>query len=203
MANFNRVVEQILNFEGGFQNSPSDRANYTSSGKLVGTNRGISAIAYQDYLRREPTVEDIKAITPEIAKDVYKRLFWDPMIKGDSIKDESVALLMFDSIIATGNTREIRDGINKVAPGRVVKGTANFTSYTIDVVNSLPQKRLFDAIWEENVMQRKHVATNEGPNDPQAQFLKGWLNRLNSITYKQAAIGGAGFFLSFSWAFGG
>ena len=53
----------VKDFEGGYQKLPSDTGNYTYSGKLVGTNRGISAKAFQDFFGYEPTENDMRNLT--------------------------------------------------------------------------------------------------------------------------------------------
>lgn len=185
MANYLSIVDKTLKFEGGYQAYPNDSANYTSAGTLVGTNRGISAIAYEQYLGRKPTVADMKAITPEIAKAVYKKLFWDRMA-GDQIKNDSVAHIIFDSMIATGNLKLARQGINQVKPGSVEQGTSAFNAKTVGVVNSVDQKALFEAIKALNIAQRKRLA-EQNPKK-YGMFLQGWLNRLNDINFSGAAI---------------
>ncbi len=184
MANYENIVGKTLTFEGGYQAFSNDSANYTSDKKLVGTNRGISAIAYEQYLGRKPTVADMKAITPAIAKAVYKKLFWDKIL-GDQIKNESVAHIIFDSLIATGNLKLVRQGINQVKPGSVDEGSAAFTAKTLGVVNTVDQGKLFEAIKALNVAQRKRLA--EQNPDKYGMFLKGWLNRLNAINFSGAA----------------
>jgi lysozyme family protein len=185
MANYADIVGKTLVFEGGYQNYANDSANYTKDKTLVGTNRGISAIAYEQYLGRKPTVADMKAITPEIAKQVYKKLFWDKML-GDQIQNNSVAWIMFDSLIATGNLKLVRSGINQVRPGSVDEGTAPFNAKTIQVVNSSDQKKLFEAVKNLNIAQRKRLA-EQNPSK-YGMFLKGWLNRLDDITFSGAAL---------------
>jgi len=88
---FEFITSKTLSFEGLYQANSKDRANYTRSGKLLGTMRGISTIAYEQYLGREPILSEIKAITVEIAKAVYYKLFWLPM-KGDLLKNRWCSL---------------------------------------------------------------------------------------------------------------
>lgn len=179
MANFATIVNKTLTFEGGYQAFPNDSANYTTKGDLVGTNRGISAIAYEQYLGFPPTVTQMKAITPEIAKAVYKKLFWDKM-QGDRINSDSVAHIMFDSYIATGSLKLSRQGIND-AGGSVDVGNIPFNNYTLSQVNSLPAQPLFEAVKQRNIDDRKLLAQINPAK--YGMFLQGWLNRLNAITF--------------------
>jgi lysozyme family protein len=75
--NFEQANQIVKIVEGGYQNHPSDRGNYNSQGKLIGTNWGISAPVLERYMKRVPSVADMKALTKEQAKEIYKRLYWD------------------------------------------------------------------------------------------------------------------------------
>ena len=122
MANFQPIYENTLKKEGGFQNSPNDSANYCYSfvngkrtrGALIGTNRGISATALQVYLGRCPSVAEMKAVTPELAYKIYKKNFWDK-INGDIIKSQSVASMIFQMRIGSGNLIHARQAINNAS----------------------------------------------------------------------------------------
>lgn len=179
MAYFETIVNKTLNFEGGYQAYPNDNANYTSTGALVGTNKGISAQAYEWYLGYPPTVAQMQAITVPIAKAVYKKLFWDKM-QGDVLANDSVAHIIFDSYIATGNLILARKGIND-AGGGVVETNTPFNNYTATTINNLNQQAVFDAVKQRNIDQRIYLA--ETYPDKYGMFLQGWLNRLCDITF--------------------
>tara|TARA_Y100001963_G_scaffold85891_1_gene118821 strand:+ start:216 stop:695 length:480 start_codon:yes stop_codon:yes gene_type:complete len=61
LKTFDEIIEQVLEHEGGYVDDPTD-----SGGE---TNFGISKRAYPD--------EDIKGLTVERAKELYKRDYWD------------------------------------------------------------------------------------------------------------------------------
>ena len=182
MANFNTIAAATFNFEGGYQAYPNDSANYNSLGQLVGTNHGISAIAYETYLGFPPTASQMHAITTEIAKAVYKKMFWDKMA-GDALLNDSVAHIIFDSYIATGSLKLSRQGIAD-AGGNVDQGNVPFNNYTVGVVNALNPQQVFDAVKQRNIDQRTALA--ESNPDKYGMFLQGWLNRLNAITFTDA-----------------
>lgn len=70
--NFDTAFEKLIGHEGEFQNDPRDRGNWTTGvagqGSNNGTKFGISAMAYPG--------EDIRNMTIERAKDLYKRDYW-------------------------------------------------------------------------------------------------------------------------------
>lgn len=168
---FEFITSKTFSFEGLFQANPKDRSNYTRSGRLLGTMRGISTIAYEQYLGREPSLAEIKAITIEIAKAVYYKLFWLPM-KGDQIKTDGVAWVIFDSYIATGNLMTARRGINKALTGNKITETAtSFNDYTLQTINAGVQALIVASVIAENVAQRKTLSTF-------SEFGAGWIARL-------------------------
>jgi lysozyme family protein len=176
MADFTPIYKSTLKWEGGYQNYASDKANYTRSGRLVGTNRGISAIAYEQYLGHEPSIEEIKAITPQIAEKVYRKLFWNK-IKGDEIKDQDVASIIFAALI--GNPLQS----NKIVQAALAKLGKNisikqpYTSEMVKAINRTNSKKLFYAIKEE---KRKFL---ESLRTSKPEFIKGWMRKLESFTY--------------------
>lgn len=72
MSQFDIAFERTVGHEGGYTADPKDRGNWTSgvigTGELKGTKYGISAMSY-------PKV-DIKNLTVEQAKVIYKTDFW-------------------------------------------------------------------------------------------------------------------------------
>tara|TARA_Y100000593_G_scaffold14077_1_gene26481 strand:+ start:1664 stop:2143 length:480 start_codon:yes stop_codon:yes gene_type:complete len=61
LTTFDEIIEKVLEHEGGYVDDPTD-----SGGE---TKYGISKKAYPD--------EDIKGLTVERAKELYKRDYWD------------------------------------------------------------------------------------------------------------------------------
>lgn len=181
MANFYNIVDKTFKFEGGFQQFANDTANYCD-GQLIGTNRGISAIAYKGYYGKCPTVDEMKALTEQQAKAIYKKNFWD-YISGDNIKDESVAHIMFDAHIASGGAgvKRIKTAINKIKKIFPVVDTSRITSVQANEINSLNQKQVFDVIKQGEIDNRNYLYSINP--DKYGKFIKGWLNRLNQITY--------------------
>ena len=61
MKNFNEIIEQVLEHEGGYVNDPKDLGGETKY--------GITKRFYPDV--------DIKNLTVEQAKEIYKKDYWD------------------------------------------------------------------------------------------------------------------------------
>jgi lysozyme family protein len=87
MDTFERAVLFVLKHEGGYVNDVNDPGGET--------NFGISKRAYPDL--------DIKNLTKEDAKAIYRRDYWDK-IKGDKIGGE-LAFVLLDSAVNCGVKR--------------------------------------------------------------------------------------------------
>ena len=67
--NFDKCFEMLLKHEGGFVNHPEDPAGATNLGVTKGT--------MQQYLGRHVSMGEMKALTPEDVKPIYKKLYAD------------------------------------------------------------------------------------------------------------------------------
>ena len=100
---FETTFKRSMGSEGAYKADRSDRGDWTSGiigkGELKGTKYGISAMSYPDL--------DIKNLTLEDAKAIYKRDWWDKL----KLEDYSAALSyqLFDTSINSGwhNAAEI------------------------------------------------------------------------------------------------
>lgn len=185
MADFNSIVEKTLNFEGGFQNHSTDTANYCN-GNLIGTNRGISAIGYKGFYGVCPTVDQMKALTKDQAKMIYKKNYWD-FIQADLINNQSVAHIFFDTHIASGGNGIIRlkKAINKYyGEAKVKVNSSAFTATHVALINGADASKLFAITKQGEIDNRTNLATTNPSK--YGMFLKGWLNRLNAITFDGA-----------------
>ena len=179
---FEPILEDTFTFEGGYQNFPNDSANYNSRGELVGTNRGISAKAYETYLRRPPTVSDMLAITPAIAADVYRKGFWNP-IRGNDIKNQSVAHQVFDMHIASGGTGLylIRQAIRQASGKNIELKRSALTPQEVQLINSLNQEKLFNTLKAVRLAFVEYLyRTNPAKY---GTFINGWRKRIAKFVF--------------------
>jgi hypothetical protein len=93
---FDPAYAIVVGEEGGYSQDPHDPGNWTGGkvgvGELKGTMGGISAAAY-------PT-EDIKNLTPERRRFLFKRDYWDKS-NLDAVTWE-IALVEFDAAVNQG-----------------------------------------------------------------------------------------------------
>ena len=88
--NFDVAFDRLISHEGGYVNNPADPGGETQW--------GISKRSYPDL--------DIKALTREDARAIYRRDFWD-RINGNSLHD-GVAFQLLDFAVNSGIETAVR-----------------------------------------------------------------------------------------------
>lgn len=142
MADFNKTIKLLKEIEGKYTKHKADKGNYNSQGALVGTNYGIAAPTYEKIIGRPPTEEDMKNLTYEEAKNIYKQDYWD-VIRGDEIKDQSVANIFFDGVVNQGKS------VKWMQEAAGVKPDGRVGSQTIEAINKADPRDLHDAFKEK------------------------------------------------------
>ena len=93
------IIDDLLAREGGFSNLAQDRGGATNYGITQGTLSG--------WLKRNATVDDVKALTAETARDIYRQLYYvEPGFT--CIADPDLLGLVVDSAVQHGNRTVIR-----------------------------------------------------------------------------------------------
>lgn len=184
MASFDKAIVNTFKAEGGFQQDPNDNANYVN-GVLIGTNRGISAVGYYSYYKKVPTVNDIKNLTVEQAKQIFKGNYWDKL-NCDLVKNQSVAELMFQYIIGSGASQisDIKDIANGIDEKDLVilENDNPIQPKEIEIINNLDQAKFHAALWKWRLAFYDLVVLK---NPKKLKFLKGWQNRLATHKFVQ------------------
>ncbi|WP_182650579.1 glycoside hydrolase family 108 protein [Flavobacterium sp. SOK18b] len=177
MANFNLFIPILQKIEGGYQQLSKDGGNYNSLGQNVGTNYGISARFYEDIIGRPPTVADMKAITKEKAKVLFKKYFWDD-VHADRMNNQSIANLITDHAINSGES-PIGKMVQEILRNdfrKNLKIDGDIGPQTVSAINSVNQKQLFDKIKR---------ARNEHYNQIGGEYLSSWLSRLKKFSFQK------------------
>ena len=90
LKEFNDIIEITLHHEGGYVNDPNDLGGET--------NFGIAKRFYPD--------EDIKNLTKDGAKDIYRRDYWDKNKVDDM--PEQLRHIYFDMCVNQGRGRAVK-----------------------------------------------------------------------------------------------
>jgi lysozyme family protein len=92
-ANFNKSLQRVLVYEGGYSNHPRDPGGPT--------NKGIIQRVYDGYRRNKgvPT-RSVRQLTTEELRDIYRRQYWNK-IHGDQLP-AGVDFVVFDCCVNSG-----------------------------------------------------------------------------------------------------
>lgn len=167
MAKIESFLPIVLKAEGGFVNDPSDRGG--------ATNKGITLATYQSFFGKSKSVNDLKRISDEEVKTIYKQGYWDK-VHGDNIYSQSVANLIADFAVNSGvsrATRTLQNILGLTADGK-------FGPITLSAVNTANSRLLFDKLKSARRAYYKAIVSY---NPSQAKFLNGWNRRLDLYTY--------------------
>ena len=154
MANFEKAINKILKFEGGYVNDKND-----SGGE---TKFGISKKTYPNL--------DIKNLTIGQAKEIYKRDYWNK-IKGDFIKSQKIAELLFDTAINMG----IKTAIILAQKCLNVKVDGILGKITLSVLNSIDEEKFIYCFKLQRIKRYLWIVKRNKKN---RKFFFGWVNRV-------------------------
>jgi lysozyme family protein len=170
MASFDLCLPIVLKFEGGYVDDPTDPGGETNKGITMGTFRECS----HELLGIDPTSDSLKALTDAQAGIIYKARYWDKM-QGDSIDLQDLANIVCDFYVNAG-THAItlfQHVLNGMGAHLVEDGVLGPAS--VKALLGLAQ----DEVYREYKQGRISYYQTLGKKYP--QFLKGWLNRVNSF----------------------
>jgi lysozyme family protein len=93
--NFDTALVALLKHEGGYVNHPSDPGGRT--------NLGVTQRVWEEWIGREATEKEMRALTPAQVGPLYRKKYWDA-IKGDDLPS-GVDLAVFDFAVNSGPGR--------------------------------------------------------------------------------------------------
>lgn len=161
--NFDEAFKITVGHEGGLTLNKADRGNWTSGkvgvGELKGTKYGISAMAYPK--------EDIKNLTLDRAKALYKRDYWD-VAKCDQVPN-ALKFHVFDVAVNSGPKQAIKN----LQQAAGVKDDGLFGPATLAAVKAMNEQDLLLKFYSFRISFYTNIGTF-------GTFGKGWMNRVAS-----------------------
>lgn len=167
MADYRRLISFILKFEGGFVNDPAD-----SGGP---TNKGVTLNTFRSVYGRAKTVNDLKHMTDNEWRHIFKSLYWDKC-KADDISDQSIANMLVDFAWHSGVTTAVKK-LQKIV-GVTSDGICGVQ--TIGAINSRYAPETFNLLKAARMRYLQGIVKNK---HSQARFMYGWTKRVNAIEY--------------------
>lgn len=94
-TNWDACFNHLIKHEGGYVNHPSDPGGRT--------NLGVTQEVWEDWTDRAVNEAEMRTLTPEKVKPLYKELYWD-RVKGDKLP-AGVDYCVFDASVNSGVRR--------------------------------------------------------------------------------------------------
>lgn len=190
MAHVEKIVPFIIQFEAGIDPAgltgeklfeKARRTGYANDPDDLGgiTMMGITLATYTEYCRRngypKPSANHLRQISYIHWLDILKTMFWDRW-KADEIVNQSIAEILVDWVWASG-----KYGITIPQQLLGVAADGIVGPKTIAAVNSGNPAQLFGHIKSARQAYINRICTTRPANN---KYKKGWLRRLNAITFK-------------------
>lgn len=185
-ASFTKAQSLVKAVEAGYSDDKEDEGNWIMSAdgtrNFIGTNHGISAPILAKYLKERGVKRPIRQsdminLSYDEALKIFKHNYWDKQ-KLFLLKDQNVANIIYDGCVNQGI-----GGMRKILKraiedyGIEVNNELVFSEKILKKINNLNQEEIFNSIkkYREQKYRESRTFKKHG---------RGWLNRLNSITYQ-------------------
>jgi len=173
MKTVTQLIDDIIKTEGGFINHPNDRGGPTKY--------GITLVTLSRYLNKHCTVDDVKALTKELAAKIYQREYYELFLI-DKLPAE-LQPMVFDMAVNHGGYRAIK----------LLQEELDYQCYPVGKIDGLigaktinaamkaiqsHSKRVINGLSDRRVAFYKQIVKND---QSQSVFLDGWLARADSF----------------------
>lgn len=163
-TNWDACFSHLIKHEGGYVNHPSDPGGRT--------NLGITQAVWENWVDRPVTEEEMKALTKDMVKPLYKDLYWE-RVKGDKLPS-GVDYCVFDAAVNSGVRRAsqwLQSALGVTADGSIGPQTlaiasvtspatiiTNFSAQRLKFLQGLSTWPTFGKGWERRVNEVKAAA---------------------------------------------
>lgn len=156
MANFSEAIGKTLAKEGGakFTDIASDRGG--------ATKYGISQAAYPNL--------DIRNLSEQQARDIYKRDYWD-RVRADDIDSDIIADNIFDTAVNMGvrTASRLAQVTLDIEPADGIIG-----SQSLKIINAASDETFITHFTIAKIARYANICMRDRS---QSKFLLGWVNR--------------------------
>ena len=169
--NWEKAFQMVLKHEGGYVNNPKDPGGMT--------NLGVTKRVWEEFVGREVDEREMRALTPDVVKPLYKKNYWDK-IKGDDLPD-GVDYAAYDLAVNSGVGRAAKylqqiagvpaDGIIGPKSMEAIKScnpeetVDALCDMRLDFLQRLPTWNTFGDGWERRVKEVKAVGLQMAKDD--------------------------------------
>lgn len=165
MTRFDACFDFVLKEEGGYVDHPKDPGGVT--------NLGVTKATWEKWIGRKVTPEDMRKLTPEAVKPLYKKQYWD-RVRASELP-QGIDLAMFDFAVNSGPVTAIRclQMVVEVEIDGILGPGTHAAAWRMDGNDLILG---FCEVREDYLRSLPHFAT----------FGRGWLNRISRV--KSAAL---------------
>lgn len=163
--NFETCLKEVLKHEGGYVDHPQDPGG--------ATNMGVTKKVWEEWVGHEVTKDDIKALTRDDVKPLYRKKYWN-VCKCDDLPS-GLDYVVFDIAVNSGTRRAakfLQSAVGATADGVIGNGTLTCVART-----PLSVKELIDIICDRR--ERFYMSL-----DTFDTFGRGWLRRNEDVHQK-------------------
>ena len=164
--NFDLAMQFVQKVEGGYSNHPNDRGGQTN----YGITQGIFYQAKKLEIINN-AVNSVIDLTLEDAEKIYKEMFWDK-INGDALPT-ALSIALFDTAVNMGVGTSVM----------ILQNILNVTQDGIIGLQTLSAIENYNGNLVADFLNARELRyeTIAQDNPSQGVFLRGWLNRVNSL----------------------
>jgi len=178
-ATFQSFYPLLSELEGGFQKIASDPGNYNSLGELVGTNYGISARLYETVIGYPPKEHDIRSITKDEARDIYKQLFWNDN-QASRIESQAVANTVIDMQVNSGRGIKIAQEVLRDEFNLDISVDGVVGDQTIGAINSVDPAAFVNEYNHARIKYYLSIGNSE--------WIDIWLKRVKKFSVRNSGL---------------
>ncbi len=100
------ALTHLLDIEGGFTDAPADPGNKLPDGRPGCTNLGVTQAAWERYIGRKVTHDEMRSLTRKDVDPFYRAMYWDS-IRADELPP-LLRYAVFDAGVNSGPVTAIR-----------------------------------------------------------------------------------------------
>lgn len=166
-TNFNDALDFVLKWEGGFVDNPHDRGG--------ATNKGITQETYNHWrIAQDLPVHSVRLIDDSEVRSIYWVDYW---IKGRcDVMSRPIAIAHFDGCVQHG-VRQSSLFLQRAIP---VRDDGVIGPRTLEALRKKDPKEITQTYINQRIVFYEMLAKRPG----QSRFLKGWMNRIDSLISK-------------------
>ena len=177
IENWDKSCDMVLAHEGGFTNDQRDSGNHLPDGRQGSTMLGCTQANWEAYVGHQVTQDDMKKLTKEDVKPLYKKNYWDA-VRGDELPT-GLDYAAFDFAINAGpaaSRKMIQRALNVVVDGSIGPNT-------LKAINEADAKELMQKFSDAKTAFYKSLSNFN-------VYGTGWLRRVAEVkTISEAMIG--------------